>query len=120
MIPVADIAGFVRLVVERPGVFQGKRVEIASDSLTGPEMAQVLAKASGTVIDYSAVPLTAVRAYSEDLARMFEWLDRVGYDCDVAALRRAYPEAGWHDFREWAHEQDWSVLDEAGPEQPTA
>ncbi len=51
---------------------------------------------------------------------MWEWFDQVGYGVDVGALVRSHPEVDWHDFRRWAREQDWSVLDVAGPEQPTA
>jgi hypothetical protein len=64
--------------------------------------------------------LDALRSQSADLARMWEWFDQVGYSAEPDVLVRSYPEVGWHDFRRWAREQDWSVLDEAGPEQPTA
>ena len=120
VIAVEDIAAFVRVVLERPGEFQGKRIDIASDSLTGPEMAKALSRASGTDVGYSEEPLAPVRAQSADLARMWEWFDQAGYSVDVESLVRFYPEVGWHDFRRWAREQDWSVLDVAGPEQPTA
>jgi len=119
VIAVADIAGFARIVLERPSEFQGKRIEIASDSLTGPGMAMALA-ASGRPIGYAEGSLERVRAFSEDFARMWEWFDQVGYRVDVSGLVRAYPEVGWHDFRRWVHGQDWSILDAAGPEQPTA
>jgi len=119
MVAVADLARFVRLVLERPSEFQGKRIDIASDSQTGPEMAIVLEQVTGSAIGYSEAPLARVRAQSEDFARMWEWLDGVGYDADFSALRRAYPEVGWHDLRQWAREQDWTVLDEASPDQPT-
>jgi uncharacterized protein YbjT (DUF2867 family) len=120
VIAVEDIARFVGLVLERPGEFDGKRIDIASDTLTGPEMALALAQATGTTIGHAVAPLDAVRAWSADLARMWEWFDEVGYRVDTGALVRSYPEVGWHDFRRWAREQDWSVLDVAGPEQPTA
>jgi uncharacterized protein YbjT (DUF2867 family) len=120
VVAVDDIAEFVRVVLERPTEFQGQRVDIASDSLTGVEMAKVLSKASGTVISYAEAPVDAVRARSADLARMWEWLDRVGYRADPSVLVRSYPDVGWRDFQRWSRVQDWSVLDEAGPEQPTA
>jgi uncharacterized protein YbjT (DUF2867 family) len=120
MIAVADIAAFARLALERPGELAGRRIDLASDVLTGPEIAKALSHATGSAIDYSAAPIDAVRARSEDLARMWEWLDGTGYAADVAALRREHPEVGWHDLGAWAREQDWSVLDVASPEQPTA
>lgn len=120
VVAVADIAGFARLVLERPAEFLGKRIDIASDSLTGPEMAEALSRAYERAIGYAEAPLDAVRARSGDLGRMWEWFDQVGYGVDIHALVRSYPEVGWHDFGRWAREQDWSILDVAGPEQPTA
>ncbi len=120
VVAVEDIAGFVRVVLERPGEFQGKRIDIASDSLTGPEMAKALSQVNGWDISYAEASLDPVRTESTDLARMWEWFDQVGYSVDLDALVRSYPDVGWHDFRRWAREQDWSVLDVAGLEQPTA
>ncbi len=120
MVALADIAGFVRLVLERSSDFEGKRVELASDSLAGSEMAELLAHATGSPIGYAEARMGAVRARGEDLARMWEWIDRTGFEADVEELRRSHPEVGWHSFGDWVREQDWSVLDEASPEQPTA
>jgi uncharacterized protein YbjT (DUF2867 family) len=120
VVAVEDIAGFVRVVLERPSEFQGKRIDIASDSLTGPEMAKALSQAYGRDISYAEASLDPVRAQSTDLARMWEWFDQVGYTVDLDGIVRSYPDVGWHGFRRWAREQDLSVLDVAGPEQPTA
>ena len=83
-------------------------------------MAKVLAQVTTSNVSYSEAPLAAVRAQSEDHARMWEWFDKVGYSADLQALRRTYPEAGWHDFRQWAREQDWGVIGATSPEHPTA
>ena len=108
-IAVADIAQFTALVIERRGSFLGKRIDIASDELTNATAAAAIGEASGRRIEYTALPIDAVRQQNEDLARMFEWFDRVGYDADVVGLRRLYPEVDWHRFSVWAHEQDWSA-----------
>ena len=120
VVAAEDIAGFVRLVLERPGEFQGKRIDIASDSLTGPEMAKALSQASGTDISYAEASLDPLRKRSTDLARMWEWFDQVGYTVELDALARSYPDVGWHNFRQWTRAQAWSVLDVAGPAQPSA
>jgi uncharacterized protein YbjT (DUF2867 family) len=99
---VADIAGFAALVLERREPFLGKRINFASDELTGREMAEILSRVTGHDVDYVAVPVAVVRTQSEDLALMFEWFDRVGYSADIPALRREYPEVGWHSFEAWA------------------
>jgi uncharacterized protein YbjT (DUF2867 family) len=120
MVTVSDLAAFVRLAVERPAQLQGRRVELASDEVTGREAARALSEVTRSEIGYAQVPLASVAQRSEDLGRMWAWFDRKGYGCDLAALRSAYPEVGWHDLRSWAREQDWGELDAAGAEQPTA
>ena len=57
---------------------------------------------------------------NEDVGRMYQWFDEVGYSADVAALRRDHPETGWRSFEQWVSVQDWSVLDGAGVETPDA
>jgi len=120
MVAVDDIAGLVRLAIERPAEFVGKRIEIASDELTGPEMATALSHASGMQVAFAQGSLARVRAQNEDLARMWEWLDRVGFDIDIEALRREHPDVGWHSLARWAHAQDWRPVEEVGLEQAPA
>jgi len=109
-IAVADIAQFNALVIERRERFLGKRIDIASDEVTSATAAAAISEASGRRIEYTALPIDAVRQQNEDLARMFEWFDRVGYDADVVGLRGLYPEVDWHRFSVWAREQDWSAI----------
>jgi len=106
-IAVADIARFTALVIERRGNFLGQRIDIASDELTNATAAAVIGEAAGRQIAYTALPLDAVRQQNEDLARMFEWFERVGYDADVIGLRELYPEVHWQRFSAWAREQKW-------------
>jgi uncharacterized protein YbjT (DUF2867 family) len=120
MIPLADLAGFVRVVLERPAGFQGRRIELASDDLTGEQAAHALARGTRSAIGFRELPLEAVRAQGEDYLRMWEWMRRVGHAVDLAGLRRDHPEVGWRSFAEWVRTQDWSDLDVASPEQPTA
>ena len=107
-IAVEDIARFTALVIERREPFLGQRIDIASDELTLVTAAAAISEASGRTVKYTAVPIAAARQQSEDLARMYEWFDRVGYDADVVGLRELYPEVGWHRFSDWAREQRWS------------
>jgi uncharacterized protein YbjT (DUF2867 family) len=106
-IAVSDIAQFAALVIERRESFFGKRIDIASDELTGVSVAEAISEVSGRQIKYSALSIDAVRQQNEDMARMFEWFDRVGYDADVVGLRSLYREVNWHRFSDWAREQRW-------------
>jgi uncharacterized protein YbjT (DUF2867 family) len=107
-IAVSDIGRFAALIIDRREEFLGRRIEIASDELTGLTAAAVLGKSSGHRVQYATLPLDSVRQWNEDLARMFAWFDRVGYDADIVGLRTRYPEVGWHRFSEWARQHDWS------------
>jgi uncharacterized protein YbjT (DUF2867 family) len=110
-IAVANIASFDTFVLENKDKFLGTRINIASDELSGKEYAEVIARASGKRIGYFQNPLEEIRKFSEDLALMEEWFEKVGYSVDIDALRRKYPEVGWMRFEEWANSQDWRVLD---------
>ncbi len=109
-IAVADIGGFAATVIENPGKYGGRRVDIASAELTGLEAADILSRAAGRKIEYVEVPLAEMRKFSDAYAAMFEWFDRVGYDADITQLRHEAPEAGWHSYESWAAEQDWKSL----------
>jgi len=67
---------------------------------------------SGRRIEYTALPIDAARQQNEDLARMLEWFDHVGYDADIVGLRSLYPEVAWHRFSDWAREQEWPASGE--------
>ncbi|MCA1407260.1 NmrA/HSCARG family protein [Ensifer sp. IC3342] len=113
LVALADIGAFVAALVERREHVFGKRFDIAGDELSGEEQAKILSQAIGRPINYQEIPIAAARQQSEDAALMFEWFDRVGYDVDIAALRREFPEVRWHGFADWARVFDWSVLDQA-------
>jgi uncharacterized protein YbjT (DUF2867 family) len=112
-VALENIGQFAVHAIENRDAFLGKRVNLASDELTGTEYAAVLSRASGRTIQYFPVPIEKVREQSEDMALMFEWFDHVGYSVDLDGLRRDYPAIGWKSFEEWAGEKDWKVLDRA-------
>jgi uncharacterized protein YbjT (DUF2867 family) len=109
-IAVADIGAFVAAVIERNDTVFGRRFDIAGDELTGDQAAAILSKVTGREIHYEGFPSDALRAQSEDMARMFRWFDTTGYAADIKSLRRDFAEVTWHTFEEWARKQDWSVL----------
>lgn len=110
LVALADIGAFVAALAERREEVFGKRLDFAGDELSGEEQAQILSQSIGRRISYQEIPIAVARQQSEDAALMFEWFDRVGYDADIAALRRDFPEVRWHSFADWADEFDWSVL----------
>lgn len=113
-VAVEDIGRFVALVVERRHDMLGKRIDLASDDLSGAEQAAILSEVLDREIRYQEIPLDALRQQSEEMAVMYEWFDRVGYDADIPGLRRDFPDVGWHRFADWARQQDWSALTSEG------
>jgi uncharacterized protein YbjT (DUF2867 family) len=109
LVALADIGAFVAALAERREQVFGKRYDFAGDELSGEEQAKILTEAIGRPIHYQEIPIAAARQQSEDAALMFEWFDRVGYDVDIAALRRQFPEVRWHGFADWARAFDWSA-----------
>jgi uncharacterized protein YbjT (DUF2867 family) len=108
-IAIADIASMAALLIEQPDRLRGRR-DIAGDSLTGEDSARILSAVTGQEIRYLPVPIEAVRSQSEDLALMFEYFARHHLSIDLTALRRDFPEVGWHTFEQWARAQDWRGL----------
>jgi hypothetical protein len=84
-------------VIESPEPFLGKRIDIASDEVTGQQATEILSNVLEHKIEYTSIP-----APNEDLARMFEWYEKVGTDIDIASLHKEYPTVNWLSFKDWA------------------
>jgi len=97
-----NIAEFSALVLERHKTFVGKRIDIASDEVTGEQAAEILSNELGQRIRYVSIPLEQVYQANEDMARMYEWYEKVGTGIDISALHQEYPEINWLSFRDWA------------------
>ncbi|WP_433554703.1 NmrA family NAD(P)-binding protein [Micromonospora zamorensis] len=86
----------------------GKRIDLASDSVTGEEAAQILSGAIGREIPYRQMPIAQVRQWAGDeIADMFQRFEENTDFVDVAALRAQYPGVAWHSYADWARTVDW-------------
>lgn len=92
MIATSDIGAFAADAFEAPQEWTGRKVEIASDELTGPEIAAAFEAVSGVPTRFESLPIEPLRAKREDLARMFDWFERDGYQADLPELRRRRPD----------------------------
>jgi uncharacterized protein YbjT (DUF2867 family) len=107
-VAVADIGAVAVRVLEDAGRFTGKRFDLASDELTGNDVVAILSRVTGRPFVHYQIPLDVIRQrMGDDGVKMYEWLDRVGYTVDRAALRREFPDVAFHDFESWAKAQDW-------------
>jgi uncharacterized protein YbjT (DUF2867 family) len=103
---IADLISFAVLALEHADEFAGRRVPLASDELTGAEAAAVRG------LEFEQVPRERL---APPMRLLFEWLDTTGHHVDIDALRRDYPEVGWHSFASWAESQSWPGASAAAP-----
>ena len=96
-ISVQNIAEFSAMVIENPERFLGKRIDIASDEVTGQKATEILSNVLGREIKY-----LSTQAPNEDLARMFGWYEKIGTGIDIPKLHQEYPEVNWITFKDWA------------------
>jgi len=105
-----EIGAFGAALVERGEPVFGQRYDIASDEITGNEIAALFSGVSETTVTFEALDPEHLRAENADLAAMFVWFDKVGYQADIPKLRAEFPDVGWRSAAEWFTDQDWSVL----------
>ena len=111
LVAVEDIGAFVVAILRRGSRAFGQRFEFAGEALSGSEQARLLAHETERPVRYEEIPLSMLRRQDPDTALMFEWINRVGYDVDIAALRTAFPEVAWTGFRDWSRRVARPMLD---------
>jgi uncharacterized protein YbjT (DUF2867 family) len=97
-IAIQNIAEFSALVIESPERFLGKRIDIASDEVTGQQAAEILSNVLEYKIKYTTIPAPPI----EEIARTYEWFEKVGTGIDITGLHREYPTVNWLTFKDWA------------------
>ena len=93
MIAVDDIGWFGARAFTDAAVLNRREIDLAGDVRTMPEAAEILTEALGRPIAFAQTPIEQVRQYSNDMALMLEWFERVGYSADIAGLEREFGRA---------------------------
>lgn len=115
-VAAADIAGMAVYAIEHPELMIGRRVDIASDSVTGTAAAAILSRLIGRDIPYEQLPIDVVRRFAGDeFVAMWESFESTENFLDIASLHAAYPEVGWHSYEQWARSIDWDRVLDGGP-----
>jgi uncharacterized protein YbjT (DUF2867 family) len=108
---VLDIAALAVHAFEHPDELAGQRIDLASDSLSGTQMASILSQIVGRTIPYQQLPIDQVRRWAgNDIATMFERFEANEDYVDVTSLRHRFPGIHWHDFSSWAETINWPQL----------
>jgi uncharacterized protein YbjT (DUF2867 family) len=100
MIAVDDIGWFGARAFTDAAALNRREIDLAGDLRTMPEAAETLTESLGRPIAFAQTPIEQIRQYSEDMALMLEWFERVGYSADIAGLEREFGRAltklpGW-------------------------
>jgi uncharacterized protein YbjT (DUF2867 family) len=106
LIATRDIGVFAAIALDQPDRYLGRRLQLAGDCLTGPEIAEEFGRACGLPARFRRLPIEQLRAFDPEVARMFDWIDqRAGDEPDLAALRADHP--GLLTLRAWLRVTDW-------------
>jgi uncharacterized protein YbjT (DUF2867 family) len=92
-VAVEDVGAFAAIAFEHPDEWIGREVDIAGDEQTMPEIAETFGHVIGREVDYYQVPWDQFEEQmGEESAVMYRWFNEVGYEADIDALQREYPE----------------------------
>lgn len=101
MVAVQDIGKYGLAAFKKAAELNGQAIDFAGDELTIPEAAAIISEVSGNKVQHVQANIEDVRAYSEDMALMFEWFDSTGYDADIGSQEAKYGVKPT-SFRQWA------------------
>jgi len=104
MIAVNDIGWFGARAFTDAAALNRREIDLAGDVRTMPETAEILTEALGRPIAFAQTPIEQVRQYSQDMALMLQWFDRVGFSADIAGLEREFGRA-LTKLPDWARHQ---------------
>jgi uncharacterized protein YbjT (DUF2867 family) len=108
LIAVDDIGAFAALVFEHPDEYLGKIIELAGDSLTPPQVAASISHATERSISYIHIPIETIRQQNPDVALVFYFLNEIGYQTDIPALRKLHPDL--KSFETWLQKEGKAQL----------
>lgn len=92
-IAVDDIGAFAALAFSHPDEWLGQAVQIAGDELTMTETAEAFSRALEEEVEYVQVPWDDFNDQMDDeMVTMYRWFEDEGYQTDIEALRKVYPE----------------------------
>ncbi|MRH90932.1 NAD(P)H-binding protein [Nocardia sp. SYP-A9097] len=108
LISVHDIGEFAAIAFERPDEFLGRTLGLAGDILTPVQIAETLAATSGLTPRTVQIPIEQLRAFDEQVAKMFAYFNaHPAPAIDIAALRAAHPRL--MTLADWARATDWKL-----------
>ena len=92
-VAVEDIGTFAAIAFENPERWIGREVDLAGDEPTMPEIAETFGRVIGREVSYYQVPWDQFEEQmGEEFTVQYRWFNDMGYEADIAALQKEYPE----------------------------
>ena len=92
-VAVEDVGSFAEIAFENSDSWIGREVELAGDEQSMSEIAETYGRVIGREVSYYQVPWDQFEEQmGEEATLNMRWINDVGYEADIAALRQEYPE----------------------------
>ena len=92
-VAVEDVGVLAAIAFENPDRWIGREEDLAGDEQSMTEIAQTFGRVIGREVSYYQVPWDRFEEQmGEEATLNFRWINDVGYEADIAALRQEYPE----------------------------
>lgn len=112
-VTVDDVGAVAALAFDDPEGWTGRALDLAGDERTITEVAAIFGRVIGRTVEYRQVDWEEYRkAAGDEYHDMFRWFQDVGYDADIAALRREYDSLT--DFETYLRRGGWEGAEAAG------
>ncbi|NNG17773.1 MAG: NmrA/HSCARG family protein [Gemmatimonadales bacterium] len=109
LIAVDDIGAFAAAVFDRGDEMIGQAIEIAGDELTNLEIAATFTRVMGRPVKFMRIPLLMIRlGGGPDVALMYKWFNRHGYEADIPRLKERFPEVRLTSLEDWIRREGWA------------
>ncbi len=92
-VAVADIGAIATLIFDDPDKWKGRAIEIVGDELTMKETAETFGRVLGRDVEYRQMDWeTFEQQAGKEIATMYRWYEKAGYEADIEVLRKVYPQ----------------------------
>ena len=92
LVATADVGWFAARALEEPGKYAGREIAIAGDEQSVPEMTAAFRQVLGHRQWVAPIPkFLPGLVMPKEIASMFEWMGKRGFQANIPALRREHP-----------------------------
>jgi uncharacterized protein YbjT (DUF2867 family) len=107
-VSVDDIGRIVARAFAKPDQWIGRELDLAGDELTMPQVAELFSRILDRPVTYHQVPWDEFHHQAgEEMTAMYRWFNDVGYQADIAGLRREFPWLA--TLEEVLRSEDWQA-----------